>query len=72
MKTLLSAALVAATVSLAIPLSVTEAGALDRNDRIPICDYYRVQAYSASRRGDYDLADHYWRLYRACLDHRIN
>ena len=72
MKTLLSAALVAATFSLAVPLSVTPADALDRNDRAAICDYYRVKAKAASRRGHYDRANYYWHLFRACQEHRID
>ena len=72
MKTLLSAAVVAATFSLAVPLSVTEADAGTRNDRAAICDYYRDKAYAASRRGHLDRANYYWHLFRACQEHRID
>ncbi len=73
MKTLLSAAVVAAAFSLAAPIGVNDAEAAGgRNDRTAICDYYRDKAQASRRRGHYDRADYYWHLFRACQAHRID
>ena len=72
MKTLLAAAVVATTFSFTGPFAVEEANAGGRNERIAVCDYYRTQAQSHARHGDFDRSEYFWHLFRACLDHRID
>ena len=73
MKTVFAAAVLATAFTISSPFAnVPEANAGVRNDRVVVCDWYRTKAQVAARRGNIDKSDHYWHLFRACMNHRIN
>ncbi len=72
MKTLLTAALFAATFAASFPAAGIDKANAFRNERIAVCDWYRTKAQSYARRGNIERSDHYWDLFRACMNHRID
>ena len=68
--TLLAAAAMIAAVGIGSTSNPAEAGAY--NERLNVCSWYKSRAMSHGRQGNLGESEHYWFLFRECMNDRID
>lgn len=70
--TLFAAAAAIAITAFAATLTSNAAHAGVNNERLNECAWYKSRAMANGRAGDRAQAEHYWFLYRECMNYRID